>query len=69
MTHKNIDIANKYAGEACQVYTLDGIKEGIVSGRLHEFATIRALDGSINMQVNWPTVERKMTQDKLFYAC
>lgn len=62
-------IANKYAGEACNIYTLDGVKVGTISGRLNDFASIKALDGTINMQVNWPTVERKMEGDKLFYAC
>lgn len=62
-------IANKYTGAACAIYTLDGIKAGTISGRLDAFATVRALDGSVGMQVNWPTVECKMESDKLFYAC
>lgn len=67
--NKHQKIAAKYAGEACKVCTLDGIKEGIISGRLNKYASIRTFDASIDMQVNWPAVELKMQSDKLFYAC
>ena len=69
MKHKYQDIADKYSGEACQVYTLNGNRPGIISGRLEPFALVRTLDGSISMSVNWPTIERKMQSDKLFYSC
>lgn len=61
-------ISNKYAGKECEIYTLDGIKSGRIRQGVDN-AIIAALDGSINMPVNWPTVERKMESDKLFYAC
>lgn len=67
--HKHQAIADAYAGEPCNVYTLDGTKQGIISGRMADYAVIRTLDGAVSMQVNWPTVQRKMQSDKLFYAC
>lgn len=68
MNHENI--ADEYAGEDCFLYTLDGTKKAVVCGRLNQFASIKALDGSgYSIDVNWPTVERKMQGDKTFYAC
>lgn len=67
--HKHIDIANRYAGKACRLYTLDGIKEAVISNRLGQFATIKSLDGQYCASFNWPLVERKMESDKLFYIC
>ena len=69
MTHKYQDIADRYAGEPCKLYTLDGIFDATVSGHLHQYATIAALDGFGRIEVNWPTVERKMQGDKTFFAC
>lgn len=69
MTHKHSDIANTYAGKACKVYTVDGTKEANICGRLHPFANIVALDGTVRIEVSWPTVARKMESDGLFYAC
>jgi hypothetical protein len=66
--HKHQDIADKYAGEQCQVYTLDGIKTAVIQGRLNDFAVIRSYEGHV-WHFNWPLVERKMQSDKLFYVC
>jgi len=62
-------IADKYAGKLCLLYTLNGTQEAIICGRMNEFATIHAIDGPLSIEVNWPTVERKMESDKLFYTC
>jgi hypothetical protein len=62
-------IANKYAGRACLLYTLDGTKDANICGRLNKYATIKALDGTMSIEVTWPLVERKMEGDKTFYAC
>lgn len=66
--HKYQSIADRFSGQQCRVYTLDGIKEGTISGRLNNFATVRTLEGA-SYEFNWPTVERKMESDKLFYVC
>lgn len=62
-------IADKYTGDLCQLYTLDGIQRAKVTGRLNQFATIASLESALSIEVNWQTVERKMESDKLFYAC
>jgi hypothetical protein len=62
-------IADQYTGRACRLYTLHGEKDATICGRLNNFASIAALDGSCSIEVNWLTVERKMTSDQLFYAC
>lgn len=62
-------IANKYSGELCQLYTLNGIERAKVTGRLNKHATIASLDSALSIEVNWQTVERKMEGDKLFYSC
>ena len=68
MTHKYQTIADKYAGKACRAYTLDGEKDAVICGRLNQFATI-AIRNVGSFEVNWPTVERKMEGDRVFYAC
>lgn len=62
-------IAERYTGAPCFLYTLDGVKDALVCGRLHKFATIRAMDSTISIEVTWPLVERKMEGDKTFYTC
>ena len=62
-------IADKYVGQRCKLYTLDGVKDALVCGRLNQFASIAARDGSASIEVNWPTVARKMEGDATFYAC
>lgn len=64
--HKTI--ADTFTGEACKLYTLDGVKDAIIAGRLCRFATVRAFNG-MSIEVTWPLVERKMQGDKTFYAC
>lgn len=66
MTNNNQVIADKYAG----FIPLTGLKKAsYIRRRQCDYANVKAIDGSISMQVNWPTVERKMQSDKLFYAC
>lgn len=70
--HKYQDIANAWSGKPCKLYTLDGVKDAQICGRLEKFATIacRGDLGASNIQVNWPTVARKMESgDATFYAC
>lgn len=67
--NKYQDIADKYTGQDCELYTLDGVKKALIAGRLCPYATIRAVDGSASIETTWPLVERKMESDKLFYAC
>lgn len=68
MEPKHKRIADQYAGQSCQMYTLDGIFDAQISGRLERFAVIRS-DAGHSAQFSWETVERKMTGDKLFYIC
>ena len=69
MAHKHQTIANKLTGLSCKLYTLDGTKDALICGRLNQFASIVAVDGSASIEVNWPTVVRKMDGDATFYAC
>jgi hypothetical protein len=69
MSHKHQDIADLHTGRLCQLYTLDGTKPALICGRLNHFASIAAVDGSASIEVNWPTVARKMEGDGVFYAC
>ena len=62
-------IADNYAGKACQLYTLDGVKDATICGRLNPHATIASMDGVSKIEVNWFTVARKMEGDGAFYAC
>lgn len=62
-------IAERYTCAPCLLYTLDGIKDAIICGRLHKYATIKAMDCTMSIEVTWPLVERKMQGDKTFYAC
>lgn len=69
---EHIAIADKWSGKPCKLYTLDGIKDALICGRLERFATIVVPHdgGANNIQVNWPTVARKMEGgDFTFYAC
>lgn len=68
-THRFQFIADKYVGKSCKLYTLDGTKDALICGRLNQFASIAARDGSASIEVNWPTVARKMESDATFYAC
>lgn len=65
---KHKAIADKYAGQPCKMYTLDGIFDAQILGRMERFAVVRTMHGH-SMAVSWPTVERKMEGDKLFYIC
>ncbi len=65
----NREIAELYTGKSCLLYTLDGTKEALICGRLNQFATIASREGAARIEVNWPTVARKMEGDKTFYAC
>ena len=67
-SHKHQAIADKYVGQACTMRTLDGYKDAIICGRLQPFAVISTIPSGHTIQVNWPTVARKMESDKLFYA-
>lgn len=69
MTHHYQNIADQWAGQECELYTLDGTQRAIVGGRLNQFATIASLTTPMRIEVNWLVVERKMQSDKLFYAC
>lgn len=63
-------IADRYAGEECKLYTLGGIKDATISGRLCRFAIIRTMDNCGQATFSWEAVERIMQQDeKLFYIC
>ncbi len=62
-------IAERYTGADCLLYTMDGIKEAQVCGRLNKYATIMARQGGMKIEVTWPLVARKMEGDKTFYAC
>lgn len=62
-------IAERYTGAPCKLYTLDGILDATICGRLHKFATIKAMQGGMSIEVTWPLVERKMEGDKTFYTC
>lgn len=68
-SHKHQSIADMYTGKACKLHTLHGVRDALICGRLNQFAAIAALDGSASIQVNWPTVARKMEGDCVFYAC
>lgn len=63
------NIIQAYAGEECKLYTIKGIENAIVCNTHEKYATIKSEDSNIAILVNWPTVERKMQSDKLFYAC
>lgn len=52
------ELANRYAGQAC---TLNG-KPARVIGRLNDFATIAALDVSVDAEFAWETVARVMEE-------
>lgn len=67
--HKHQNIADAHTGKPCKLHTLDGTKDAIISGRLNKFATVSTLDGVVSIEVNWPTVARKMEGDAVFYAC
>ena len=69
MTHKHQKIADAFTGKECTLYTMDGEKPALICGRLNQFASIAARDGSGSIEVNWPTVARKMEGDATFYAC
>jgi len=70
MSHKYQDIADKYNGAECIVYTMNGNRPAIISHSKEPFALVRTLDGSISMPVNWPTVKYRMEDcDKIFYSC
>lgn len=47
-------IADKWSGKPCRLYTLDGIKDAMICGRLERFATICVAHdmGVNNIQVN-----------------
>ncbi len=62
-------IAERYTCASCYLYTLNGTIDAIICGRLHKFATIKALKGGMSIEVTWPLVERKMQGDKTFYTC
>ena len=40
MAHKYQEIANQYAGKACKLYTLDGVKDAIICGRLEKVGKV-----------------------------
>jgi hypothetical protein len=40
MSHKYLAIANAWSGKPCKLYTLDGVKDALICGRLERFATI-----------------------------
>jgi hypothetical protein len=61
-------IATKYLGAACSLYTLDGTKPAHIE-RSKSSACIVSDDGTMRLIVNWQTVARKMESDKLFYSC
>ena len=42
--HKYQTIADKHAGQRCKLYTLDGVKDALICGRLNQFASIAARD-------------------------
>lgn len=67
--HKHQKIADEFTGKPCRLYTLAGTKDALICGRLNQFASIAAVDGSGSIEVNWPTVARKMAGDCTFYAC
>ena len=70
MTHKYQAIADKYAGQNCKLYTLNGVLDAVICGRLEKFATVVVEHNSgYNVQFNWPIIARKMESDKTFYAC
>ena len=69
MKHQYIDIANALTGKPCKIYTLDGLKDAMICDRLNKYATIVARDGTLSIEVNWPTVDRKMQDDGIIYAC
>jgi hypothetical protein len=62
-------LANFYTGQSC-VLVIDGtIYESTVRGRLNQFATVSPLNPSIpGVEFNWWTVQRIMSNDKVFRA-
>lgn len=60
---------DKYHNQACNIYTLEGIKPGKITKVSDTLARVATDDTTVIMCCNWQTVERKMTTDKLFYSC
>lgn len=66
MENNHEEIAAKYVGQECLLYTLDGV----VPAKIRTGTSHAIIDSfSLRILVNWPTVARKMESDKTFYAC
>lgn len=68
MTANHKEIADKYTGKDCYLYTLDGTEQAKIQ-HAGEHAVIASEESRLSIFVSWLTVARKMESDKLFYAC